>query len=410
MHNEIGQPPLTEHDQSWRTTLAVMFIAQFLSGVGFSFIMPFFPFYFRELGIENLRENLLWQGWSSAAFGVTMAVSAPLWGLVADRHGRKLMVIRSMLGGSVVLGLMGFATSPWHLLLFRILQGAFTGTVPASITLVSSVTPSAYLGISLGLLQTALLFGQSAGPFFGGIISDHFGFRIPCILAFLMLLSGTILVIFGASEKFIPPYKNQSTGFKTIHDIFHTRGFKIILSTYFLIYMLNYLIIPILPLFIENLSGSTSKSSTLTGIFVSSTFLLAGISAFIFGKLGDKFGHEKILLFSLISAGLFSIPQSFANSLIILFFERCLFGLAIGGILPSLYVLVSKKISKEKIGGAYGLTTSVICLGIGTGPLIGGIMASIMGLRIPFIAMGLLSICIAVFVKKMIIDIDYQDS
>jgi len=410
MQNKIDPPPLTQHDHSWRTTLAVMFLAQFLAGVGFSFVLPFFPFYFRALGAVNLSENLLWQGWSSAAFGVTMAISAPLWGLLADRHGRKLMVIRSMLGGSIVLGLMGFATSPWHLLLFRILQGAFTGTVPASLTLVSSITPSAYLGISLGLLQTALLLGQSAGPFIGGIISDNFGFRIPCALAFLMLFVGTILVIFGASEKFTPPNKNTGEELKTIHGIFHTKGFKIILSIYFLVYILSYMIIPILPLFIENLSGSTSKSSTLTGIFVSATFLLAGISAVIFGKLGDKFGHKRILLFSLVFAGLISIPQSFANNLIVLFFERCLFGLAVGGILPSIHVMVSNIIPREKVGGAYGLTSSVICLGIGIGPLIGGTMASVMGLRIPFVAMGIFAIFTAVLVKKMIIDIDYNNS
>lgn len=410
MQNKIDPPQIIKHDHSWRTTLAVMFVAQFLAGMGFSFVLPFFPFYFRALGIVNMRENLLWQGWSFAAFGVTMAISAPLWGLVADRYGRKLMVIRSMIGGSIVLGAMGLATSPWHLLTLRILQGAFTGTVPASITLVSSITPSANLGLSLGLLQTALLLGQSAGPFIGGIISDNFGFRIPCVLAFIMLLLGTILVILGASEKFVPPRKNPGGGLRDIHSIFHTKGFKIILLTYFLIYVLNYMIIPILPLFIENLSGSTSKSSTLTGIFVSVTFLLAGISAFIFGKFGDKFGHKRILLFSLVSAGLISIPQSFANNLIVLFFERCLFGLAVGGILPSMYVLVSKTIPREKVGIAYGLTTSVICLGIGTGPLIGGTMASIMGLRMPFAAMGFLAIFIAVLVKKMIVDIDYQDS
>ena len=136
----------------------------------------------------------------------------------------------------------------------------------------------------------------------------------------------------------------------------------------------------------------------------------AGESEMLAGKLGDKFGHKRILLFSLVSAGLISIPQSFANNLTILFIERCLFGLAVGGILPSIHVLVSNIIPREKVGGAYGLTSSVICLGIGTGPLIGGTMASIMGLRMPFAAMGFLAIVIAVIVKKMIVDIDYHDS
>jgi len=345
-------------------------------------------------------------GWSSAAFGITMAISAPIWGLVADRYGRKLMVIRSMLGGSLVLGLMGLATRPWHLLALRILQGMFTGTVSASITLVTSVTPSANLGMSLGLLQTALMLGNSAGPLLGGIISDRFGFRIPCGVAFITLFTGMVLVIFGASEKFVPPRSTTGNGLHTLKNILNVKGFKIILLTYFLTYVLSTMIIPILPLYIEHLSGTTSKAASLTGIFVAAMGFLTGISSVILGRLGDKFGSKRILFFSLVSAGLISIPQSFANNLIILFLERCLLGLALGGVLPSVHVLVSKTISREKVGGAYGLTSSVICLGIGSGPLIGGYMASIMGLRVPFAALGFLTLTAAFFVKKMIVDSD----
>ena len=159
------------------------------------------------------------------AFGITMAISAPLWGLVADRYGRKLMVARSMLGGALLLGLMGFATSPWHLLFLRILQGLITGVIPASITLVSSVSPTAYLGISLGILQTALLSGQSVGPLIGGVISDHFGFRIPCFVSFFFFLIGAVLVIIGAKEEFIPPRDNKQNGLKSIRNIFLYQGF-----------------------------------------------------------------------------------------------------------------------------------------------------------------------------------------
>ena len=87
-----------------------MFVAQFLSGLGFSFVLPFFPFYFRALGVQDESGILMWMGWSSAAFGITMAARAPLWGMAADRYGRKVMVVRSMFAGSVILMLMGLAT------------------------------------------------------------------------------------------------------------------------------------------------------------------------------------------------------------------------------------------------------------------------------------------------------------
>ncbi|MFC1692787.1 MFS transporter [Candidatus Latescibacterota bacterium] len=386
--------------RSWRITVAVMFTAQFLSGVGFSFVLPFFPFYFRFLGVDNESDILLWMGWSSLAFGITMTFSAPLWGLVADRYGRKLMVIRSMLAGSIILGLMGLATNPWHLLILRICQGAATGTVAASVTLVSSITPSANLGISLGLMQTALFLGAATGPLFGGVLAEHYGFRLPCGLAFIILFFGTILVFLGARERFVPPRKSKTTGITTIKNIIHTAGFKTILLIFFFIYVLRMMITPILPLYIEMLSGKSSGAVSLTGIFVGITALLMGISSFVLGRLGDILGHERILILSLIMSGIFSIPQSFANSITVLFIEMCLLGLVFGGLITSVNTLVSNMISKEKIGSAYGLTGSVTCLGIGMGPFIGGTIASVIGLRWPFAIMGITAFMMAVFVWK----------
>jgi len=396
------RPPLEAHRKSWRITLAVMFVAQFCAGVGFSFVLPLFPFFFQELGVVNQEDNLLWNGWASLVFGITMTVSAPLWGILADRYGRKLMVMRSMFAGSVILGLMGQATSPWHLVVLRMFQGATTGTVSASVTLVSSVTPSANLGFSLGLMQTAILLGAATGPILGGFFAEHFGFRVSCTLASLVLLAGTVLVVFGAFENFVPPENRKVEGFKTISGLLRTRGFKVVLSMYFLIYAMNHLLYPILPLYIADFLADGTSAKSATGFIVGVTFLIAGISAVGYGRLGDKYGYSKILMFSLVASGMISIPQAFAPNIKVLFAERCLFGLAIGGLIPSVNAIVSNIISKEKIGSAYGLTSSVTCFGIGMGPFIGGILASIVGLRIPFVVMGVAAFAIAAFVHRMI--------
>ncbi len=400
MQKKINPSYGTVHNQHWRITLAVMFTAQFLSGVGFSFVLPFFPFYFRFLGVKSNNDVLLWMGWSAVVFSIVMVFSAPFWGLLSDRYGRKVMVIRSMASGSIVLGLMGLATNPWHLLILRILQGATTGTVAASITLVSSITPSANLGFSLGLMKTALFLGTAAGPLIGGILAEHYGLRVSCGLAFLILFIGTILVIFGATEQFVPPRNKKNNGLKTIKNIINIRGFKVILSIFFLIYVLRTMIHPILPLYIEELSGSSEGAVSLTGIIVGVTGFLAGMSAMVFGRFGDRLGHTRVLIISLIATGVFSIPQSFAHSVWILFVEMSFLGLAIGGIVPSINVLVSNVTSKELIGSVYGLTASVSCFGIGIGPLAGSTIAILFGLRWPFAVMGIFSLLIAALVFK----------
>lgn len=381
----------------WRSTIGVLFATQFFSGMAFSFVLPFFPFYFRNLGVTDQDANLMWNSFSALAFGITMTVSAPLWGMFADRWGRKLMLIRSLFAGSVILGLMGFATQPWHLLVLRMLQGATTGTVTASVTLASSITPEANRGTSLGLIQTAILLGSATGPIIGGIMAGRYGFRLPCILSSVLMAVGTILVILFAREQFSREEAANHRGFRTLRDIINTRGFKFILSIFFLVYVLNNMLFPVLPLFIEQLNDTGVGAESLTGLIVGVTLFLAGISAVWFGRLGDRFGYGRVMIYSLVASGIVALPQAFASSVMMLFVERCLFGLAIGGLIPSVNALVSSMIPSDRIGSAYGLTSAVTCFGIGMGPFIGGVVGSAMGLRVPFLLTGILSLALAVY-------------
>ncbi len=385
----------------WRSTIGVLFATQFFSGMAFSFVLPFFPFYFRNLGVADQDANLMWNSISALAFGITMTISAPLWGMFADRWGRKLMLIRSLFAGSVILGLMGFATQPWHLLVLRMLQGATTGTVTASVTLASSITPERNRGTSLGLIQTAILLGSAAGPVMGGFMAGRYGFRLPCLLSSVLMAVGTILVILFAREQFSREEAANHRGFRTLGDIINTRGFKFILSIFFLVYVLNNMLFPVLPLFIEQLNDTDVGAESLTGIIVGVTLFIAGISAVWFGRLGDRFGYGRVLVFSLVASGIVALPQAFASSVMILFVERCLFGLAIGGLIPSVNALVSSMIPCDRIGSAYGLTSAVTCFGIGMGPFIGGVVGSAMGLRVPFLLTGILSLTLAVYSRYM---------
>jgi len=312
------------------------------------------------------------------------------------------MVIRSMFAGALVLGLMGLARNPWHILVLRFLQGMTTGTVTASVTLVSSVTPAANIGFSLGIMQTGLLAGNAVGPLLGGVMADHFGYRVPCGLAFIILFAGAILVVFGAKENFVQSAGRRENGFLAMGNILRTEGFLVVLVVYFMIYTLGGMIIPVLPIFIEQLARGAARVNTISGTFVAISGLLSGLSAAYLGKIGDRFGHSRVLLFSLIATGILSIPQTFAGSLWELFIERCLFGLAVGGVIPAVNVIVSNIIPKDRVGSAYGLTSSVTCLGIGAGPAIGGSVAAAVGIRWPFALTGVFAFIVSAIVNRML--------
>ncbi|HRS83652.1 MAG TPA: MFS transporter, partial [Smithellaceae bacterium] len=125
----------------WRSTLVVMCVAQLLSIVGFAFVLPFIPFYIREIGVTDEKLVPVWSGILLAASSLTMTIFAPIWGFLSDRFGRKVMVERAMFAGAFITMAMGMIDNVYQLLVLRLISGAFTGTISASISLVSSVLP-----------------------------------------------------------------------------------------------------------------------------------------------------------------------------------------------------------------------------------------------------------------------------
>ena len=196
----------------WRRNLYVLFGVQMLSMVGFSMVFPFLPLYIKEIGVNTWGSVEFWSGMVFSAQAITMMISAPLWGAVADRYGRKIMLIRATLGGAILIALMGFVQSAEQLTLLRAVQGLVTGTIPAANALVASSAPKEHSGEALGLLQTGTWIGVAVGPLLGGVIGDAFGFRESFwVTGSLLALSG-LAIILWVKEDFNPagPIKRQS--------------------------------------------------------------------------------------------------------------------------------------------------------------------------------------------------------
>ena len=92
--------------QSWRKNLIIITIAEFLAVAGFTLVNPIAPLYLQELGNFDNQQAAFWTGIAIGGSAIAMFFSAPLWGIVSDRFGRKPMVLRSLFGGAVVVGLV----------------------------------------------------------------------------------------------------------------------------------------------------------------------------------------------------------------------------------------------------------------------------------------------------------------
>ena len=169
----------------------MLFGVQLLSTAGFSLVSPFLPLYIKELGVATVGSLEFWSGMVFSMQALTMMITSPIWGVVADRYGRKPMLLRATLGGAVLITLMGFAQNAEQLVLLRTIQGAVTGVISSVNALVASSAPKEKMGSSLGLLMFARWGGIALGPVIGGILGDAFGFRES------FWITGTILAIAG---------------------------------------------------------------------------------------------------------------------------------------------------------------------------------------------------------------------
>jgi len=387
---------------TWKRTFIGTFAAQVLSIVGFSFALPFLPFFIRELGVTDPAQQAWWAGATMAATGLTLAAFAPLWGLLADRYGRKPMVIRSMYGGTAILLLMSFSQNIGQLFALRLLQGALTGTVSASVALVASVTPRQRSGFALGMMQSAVLLGVAIGPLLGGIVADAFGYRTAFRAGAFVVLLGGLLVHYAAHEQFTPPDAEQRQGSPGFRALISGRGFAVAVLILFAVRFSNTLVNPSFPLIIQDFLTTTQRLNSITGAIMAIAGLTGAVAAAVLGHVSDRLGHRRVVIFCSLGAAVASLAHALARSLDSLAVAHLLFGLAIAGTMPAANTMIQRATNPQHMGKAFGTASALGLIGIALGPLTGGMLARQFGLRTPFVAASICQVVVAILAMVLI--------
>jgi DHA1 family multidrug resistance protein-like MFS transporter len=375
--------------ETWKRNLYVVWAAELLSLVGFSVAFPFLPYYIQNLGITDLKQVELWSAVVISAQSVTMMIFAPLWGSLADRYGRKLMIERAMFGGAVILTLMGFVHSVWQLAALRAAQGALTGTVAAAMTLVASSTPRERSGQALGLLQMAIWVGSSVGPLIGGVIADTWGYRpVFWVTGGLLLLAGLIVWRF-VHEDFQPPSRDRSKPSDGFWDglkvVFGTRALVTLFAVRITGQLGSSLIVPVLPLLIQSLVPPTARVASLNGLISGVSAATSAVSAVILGRTSDRRGYRPVLLACVAGAAVLYTPQAFVTGPWQLLFLQGATGLAIGGVLAAVSTSLAHLAPEGHQGAVYGVDASATSAASALAPIIGASAAAVWGLRLPFL-------------------------
>jgi DHA1 family multidrug resistance protein-like MFS transporter len=375
--------------QTWQRNLYTLWIAELIAIAGFTVVLPFLPYYVQELGVTELEQVEFWSGLLLASKAVTMAIFSPVWGSLADRYGRKLMIERAMFGGAVLMVATGFVRNVQQLVFLLILQGCLTGTIAAATTLVASSVPRQRSGQALGLLQMAVYSGASAGPLLGGLMADHFGYRAAFVVTGALLFLAGITVAIFVHEEFEPldgeAGSQKGDFWLGVRAVFRSRALLGVLGVELMMRLGTKIMGPLLPLFVQTLVPGEARIASLVGLITGLGAATSAVGAVLLGRASDRFGYRTVLLACALGMAVVYIPQSFVTTPVQLLILQAAAGVAMGGGLAAIGALLANLSPEGRQGAVYGLDWSVVSAASGLGPITGAAVAVGVGLRAPFL-------------------------
>ncbi|MFP1746056.1 multidrug efflux MFS transporter [Lonsdalea quercina] len=383
--------------EKWKLNLFSAWVGCFFTGMAMSQILPFLPLYIEQLGVRDHASLNLWSGLIFSSSFMISAIVAPLWGSLADRKGRRLMLLRAALGMSIVMGLQGMATSVWHLFLLRALMGLTSGYIPNAMALIASQVPRARSGWALGTLSTGQVSGVLIGPMLGGFMADHLGLRTVFFVTSGLLFISFLITLFAIKENFVKVSKaDRLSGKAVFASLPYPMLIVSLCITTMMIQMANGSIGPILTLFIRELSPDIENIAFISGVIAAVPGVSALMSAPRLGKLGDRIGSQRILIVALLFSALLFFLMSTIQSATQLGILRFILGFADGALLPAVQALLVKYSSQQVTGRIFGYNQSCMYLGNVVGPLLGSGISATLGYRWVFLVTSLLIIINAV--------------
>ena len=377
--------------EAWKLNLISVWLGCFFTGLAMSQILPFLPLYVEQLGVSGHQSLSIWSGLVFSGTFLVSALVSPLWGSLADRKGRKLMLLRASLGMAVVIALQGMVTNVYQLFALRALMGLTSGYIPNAMALVASQVPRDKSGWALGTLSTGPVTGVIVGPLLGGLMADHLGLRVVFFVTAVLMFVSFLITLFLIKERHIEVKKADRLSGKAV---FQSLPYPALIVTLFvstlMIQLANSSITPILTLFIKDLSGDSGNLAFISGMIAAVPGVAALMSAPRLGRLGDRIGTARIVLAALgLTTVLFAI-MAWVETPLQLGILRFLLGFADGALMPAVQTLLLKYSSDQVTGRIFGYNQSFMYLGNVVGPLIGSGVSALMGFRWVFVVTAVL--------------------
>lgn len=362
---------------SWRRNLAVLWFGTFMAGIGFSEVMPFLSLYVDSLGHFTHNELSLYSGLAFAASYLVTAIASPLWGKLADRTGRKLMLVRASAGMAIVFILMGLVTNVWQLIGLRLLQGVFSGYISNANALIATQVPKRKSGQALGTLVTGNVSGALLGPLLGGTLASFFSYRVTFFITGALFIGVFLVTTLMVHEDFKPVAKSKMLNTRGV--IGELANSKLVLGmfvTTMIIQASNNSIVPILALYVRQIMNNSPATTFYSGIVAAVPGIATLAAAPMLGRLGDRIGADRVLLVGFLLAIVVYVPMAFVTNVWQLIGLRFLIGVANASMLPAVQSILAKNTPPHVTGRVFSWNQSFQAMGNVAGPMIGSVVST----------------------------------
>lgn len=375
-----GPDPRGGDRPAWQRNLPVLAASQLITVAAMSIVLPFIPFFVRELGITDRAAVERWSGLIFSGPFLAAGLMSPVWGFLGDRYGHKPMVVRALAGLAVVNFLLYFVQTPLQFWIVRLLQGMVTGFIPAALAITSASTPQDELPGAMGKLSASASAGRLVGPALGGVLAGFLPFR----QIFLVVgVSISIALFMVATRLQAPPLARRRRENTFAANLRFTAGDPHVRAgvlALFVTMAAASMVMPIFPLFVEDLLGSGADAGFWTGIAFAVVAGFTMIGASMIGRTAERVGLKNLLIGGLATATAALALHPLVHGLPGLLAIRALLGIGLAGIQPVLLSMVSRRAPEGRGGGIVGFASSSTILGFFAGPFTGGWLANHVGI------------------------------
>jgi MFS family permease len=388
----------------WRRNLYAVTAATFIGFTGFTLVMPFLPLYFEQLGLTDVGDIALWSGLSLGATPAITALMAPLWGRLADRFGRKIMVQRSLVSFVFVMAAMAYVTEPWHVFALRLFQGLFAGYGALALTMAADSAPREHTAYAIGFVQTAQRLGPALGPVIGGVVAQAVGLRNAFFVTSAFYVIAFLAVTVMYDERSVLKREHAADKHRriTFRNILAFENFILLMAVIFGLQFVDRSFGPVLPLFVSELGTPGTRVPLLSGILFSVVAGFGAVGNQLCAKLLDRLPPRRVIGIMCAAAGCGVAAYLLAGNPWWLIIPSVVFGIAMGAATTAAYTAASSVIPAAARGAGFGLLTTASLVGLAVSPIANGLLAAT-SIRAVFVVDAVILGALALTVTRLMI-------